>query len=73
MCKPITIHVSDDSTLTLTRYGDGKYRVGNLERIVYVADDGTFWSRYACQYNEVEKMSDWYFSTPLLRFGNRVA
>lgn len=70
MRKQVTIAASDGKTLKLTRYGSEKYRVGKLERVVYVADDGTFWSRYACQYNEVEKINDWYFATPWLRFGD---
>lgn len=50
-----TITTSHGETLTLTKFGKDRISYGwrRFERVIYKANDGSYWARYSNRWNEL--------------------
>lgn len=70
-----TITTNKGETLTLTKLGKARISRGwrRFERVIYKADDGSFWARYNTQWNELGVATydgNLHFRCDWLRFAN---
>lgn len=71
-----TITTNKGETLTLTKLGKSRISIGwyrRIERVIYEANDGSFWAQYDNQWNELasyvsEVDGKRHFSNKILRF-----
>ena len=71
--KDITTNKGE--TLTLTKLGKRRITFGwrRIERVIYEADDGSYWARYSNQWNELGVTTydgNLHFHGDWLRFAN---